>query len=108
MLACRPFGDITPIMATSRARKTESGKAHQKDLVGRLADAGEEALQRLAELPGGTRVLNGVNDLRTRVDELAKKVRGMDELEKRVARLEKQLEELKPPRSPAARSRAKR
>jgi hypothetical protein len=95
-------------MATSRPRKTESGKTQEKDFVGRLADAGEEALQKLAELPGGNRLLNGLNDLRTRVDELGKKVRGMDELEKRVTRLEKQLEELKPPRSPAARSRTKR
>ena len=94
--------------STARSRKTGGAKQQEKDFVGRLADAGEEALQKLAELPGGNRVLNGLNDLRTRVDELGKKVRGMDELEKRVTRLEKQLEELKPPRSPAARSRTKR
>jgi phage shock protein A len=94
-------------MAETRSRKTSRTRP-EKDFVGRLADAGEEALQRLTELPGGQRAVTAFNDLRTRVDELAKKVRGMDELEKRVARLEKQLEELKPPRSPAARSRAKR
>ena len=48
----------------------------------RLADAGEEALQRLADLPGGQKALKAVNDLRARVDELAKKVRGIDELER--------------------------
>jgi outer membrane murein-binding lipoprotein Lpp len=96
-------------MATRRSRqKSESAKQRDKDFVGRLADAGEDALQKLAELPGGTRVLGGFNDLRNRVDELSKKMRGIDELEARVARLEKQFEQLKPPRSPAARSRTKR
>ena len=36
----------------------------------RLADAGEEALQRIADLPGGQKALTAVNDLRTRVDDL--------------------------------------
>ena len=39
-----------------------------KDFVTRLADAGEEALQRLADLPGGQKELTAVNDLRGRVD----------------------------------------
>ena len=43
----------------------------EKDFVTRLADAGEEALQRLADLPGGQKALTAVNDLRARVDDLA-------------------------------------
>jgi uncharacterized protein YceH (UPF0502 family) len=74
-----------------------------KDLIARLADAGEEALQRLAELPGGQRALTAVNDLRTRVDDLAKKVRGIDALEARVAKLEKELAALKKAKAPARR-----
>ena len=50
---------------------TEKPKA-EKDFVSRLADAGEEALQRIADLPGGQKALTAVNDLRARVDELAK------------------------------------
>jgi len=73
-----------------------------KDLLSRLADAGEEALQRLSDLPGGQRAVNVVNDLRARVDELGKKVRGIDALEARVARLERELAGLKKP--PARRS----
>jgi len=69
----------------------------------RLADAGEEALQRLAELPGGQRAVTAVNDLRTRVDDLAKKVRGIDALELRVAKLEKELATLKKTKAPARR-----
>jgi hypothetical protein len=66
-----------------------------KDVVSRLADRGEEALQRLAELPGGKRALQAFTELRTRVDELSKKVRGIDALEARVAKLEKELAALK-------------
>lgn len=74
----------------------------------RLADAGEEALQRIAELPGGQRALTAVNDLRARVDELGKKVRGIDELETRVAKLEKELAALKKAKAPARRPTARK
>ena len=80
-----------------------SAKPGEKDLMARLADAGEEALQRIADLPGGQRALSAVNDLRTRVDDLAKKVRGIDALEARVAKLEKEIAALKKPK-PASRS----
>jgi uncharacterized small protein (DUF1192 family) len=73
----------------------------EKDLVTRLADAGEEALQRLADLPGGQKALTAMNDLRTRVDDLTKKVRGIDELEERVAKLEKEVTALKKAKAPA-------
>ena len=61
----------------------------------RLADAGEEALQKLTELPGGQKAVTAFNDLRNRVDELAKKVRGIDALEARVTKLEKDLAAVK-------------
>jgi uncharacterized protein involved in exopolysaccharide biosynthesis len=84
-----------------------TSKPGEKDLITRLADAGEDALQRLAELPGGQRALNAVNDLRSRVDDLGRKVRGIDALEARVAKLEKELAAVKKqgrstPRKPAA------
>ena len=60
-------------------------------MIARLADRGEQTLARLAELPGGAKALKAMNDLRARVDELGKKVRGIDELEQRVAKLEKEL-----------------
>ena len=75
----------------------------EKDFVTRLADAGEEALQRLADLPGGPKALTALNDLRARVDDLAKKVRGIDALEARVAKLEKELAALKRAEAPARR-----
>jgi uncharacterized protein YceH (UPF0502 family) len=74
-----------------------------KDFVTRLADAGEEALQRIAELPGGQKALGAYNDLRNRVDELAKKVRGIDALEERVVKLEKEVAALRKAKAPARR-----
>jgi hypothetical protein len=44
-----------------------------------------------------------MNDLRTRVDDMAKKVRGIDALEARVAKLEKELAALKKTKSPQRR-----
>ena len=91
---------------TTKTRRAGASKAQlqEKDFVARLADAGEEALQRLAELPGGQRALNAFNDLRASVDDLGKKVRGIDALEARVAKLEKELAALKKAKTPARRS----
>ncbi len=85
--------------------ETKTKLATDKDFVSRLADAGEEALQRLADLPGGQKALTAMNDLRSRVDDLAKKVRGIDALEERVTKLEKELAVLKKAK-PAARRQA--
>ena len=74
-------------------------------MIARLADRGEQTLARLAELPGGTKAMKAMNDLRVRVDELGKKVRGIDELEQRVAKLEKELAAVKraqKPKTPTA------
>jgi hypothetical protein len=88
---------------TTRPTKPEQAKA-EKDLLARLADAGEDALQRITELPGGQRALTAFNDLRTRVDDLTKKVRGIDALEARVAKLEKEVATLKRPKPATRRS----
>jgi uncharacterized protein YceH (UPF0502 family) len=100
---------MTPRMPETKTDTTKTRDS--KDLVGRLADAGEDALSKFAELPGGTRALNAFNDLRARVDDLSRKVRGIDELEARVAKLEKQVADLKraskaTPRSTSARKPA--
>jgi len=73
-----------------------------RDVIARLADRGEQTIARLADLPGGAKALKAVNDLRTRVDELGKKVRGIDVLETRVAKLEKELAALKRTQKPKA------
>ena len=65
------------------------------DVITRLAGKGEEALKRLADLPGGQRALEAFNDLKARVDDLSRRMRGVDELEQRVTKLEKELAALK-------------
>ena len=72
------------------------------DVIARLAGKGEQAMQKLADLPGGTRALKAFNDLRERVDELSKRVRGIDALEQRVAKLEKEVAALRRAQKPPA------
>jgi hypothetical protein len=66
-------------------------KTQQKDILTRFQDLGSEALHRLADVPGGSRLVEVANETKSRLDEMQKKLRGLDELEKRVAKLEKQL-----------------
>jgi hypothetical protein len=91
-----------------RQRAAASARLGQKDLVSRLADAGEDALQRIADLPGGQRAVGAFNDLRNRVDELSKKVRGIDALEERVSKLEREVASLKRAKPQARRSSSSR
>jgi polyhydroxyalkanoate synthesis regulator phasin len=77
-----------------------------KDVIARLANRGEDVINKLAELPGGAKALKAFNELRDRVDELGRKVRGIEALEARIATLERQVAALKPaaraPRAAAA------
>jgi hypothetical protein len=83
-------------------------RKQQKDLLTRLGDVGEEALSRVAGSPATARVLDTVGGMRERLDDVQKKVRGLDALEQRVAQLEKRVEELSKPKrtTSATRSRA--
>ena len=76
----------------------------QNDILSRVTGIGAEALHKLAEVPGGTRLVEMMNESKARVDDMQKKLRGLDALEERVATLEKQLAAMakKPaPRKPA-------
>ena len=77
-----------------------------KDLLARLADAGEDAIVQLTKTAAGKAVVDAANQTRTRLDELTKRVRGVEALEARVAALEKQVAALK--KKPAARKPAAR
>jgi uncharacterized membrane protein YccC len=68
--------------------------ARRTDLLGRLADLGEEAIQRLQDTPGADRAVSAVTTLRDRLDELQKRVRGLEELEKRLAAVERKVDKL--------------
>jgi hypothetical protein len=64
------------------------------DLLGRLADMSEEAIQRLSDAPGADKVLGAMNAMRERTDELQKRVRGLESLEERLAALERKVDKL--------------
>ena len=66
----------------------------RNDLLGRLADLSEEAIQRLSDVPGADKALTAINTLRERTDELQKRVRGLEGLEARIVELEKKVEKL--------------
>ena len=68
--------------------------ARRNDLLGKLADFGEEAIQRLSDAPGGDRIVGALNATRERVDELQKRVRGLEDLEKRLSALERKVDKL--------------
>ncbi len=84
----------------ARSRKTQ-----EKDVVSRLGDAGEDALQRLSDLPGGKLMLKAMAEVRGGVDELATKLRRIDPLERRVAAVEKRLDSLEKPKATATAAR---
>jgi hypothetical protein len=81
----------------------------KQDLFSKLADRGEDVVGKITEMPAAQRLLDAGMQLKDRVDELQKKVRGLDALEQRVAALEKKVDQLgrssrtAPKRAPAQR-----
>jgi hypothetical protein len=73
-----------------------------KDFASKLADAGGEAMQKLSDLPMGKVLVDGAQQLRERLDELATRIRAIDPLEKRVTTLEERLAALEKKSKPAA------
>jgi hypothetical protein len=63
-----------------------------KDLLARLTDLSEGAVQRLAEAPGADRAVQALKGLGDKVDELQRRTRGFEELEKRLTALEKRVD----------------
>jgi uncharacterized small protein (DUF1192 family) len=86
---------------------TETVEPDERDLLTRLTDAGEEAMGWIrTEVPGGKRAMQAASELRARVDELAKRVSGMDEIEQRVAALEAEVAGLRKAEKPAPKPKA--
>jgi hypothetical protein len=76
------------------------------DLFKQLADRGEDVVGRISDMPAAQRIVDAGMQLKARVDEMQKKMRGLDDLERRVKALEKKVAELSG--GPAKRSTAKR
>ena len=79
----------------------------QKDLLTRLGDAGEEALSRVAGSQTTARVVDTLGGMRERLDDMQKKVRGLDALEQRVTKLEQRVDELSKPKRATASTRSR-
>jgi TolA-binding protein len=69
-------------------------KTSQRTLVSRLADAGEEAIQKLSTAPGGDRLLGAVNAMRDRMDDMQKQLRAIATIEKRLSAIERRLDKI--------------
>jgi hypothetical protein len=74
----------------------------RQSIVDRLADLGEEAIQRIGNAPGGDKVLAAMAGTRDRMDDLQKRVRGLEALDKRVEEIEARLDKLEGKSKPSA------
>jgi hypothetical protein len=68
--------------------------AKRRNIVEQLADAGEEAIQRIGGAPGADRVLGALGSLREGVGDLQKRMRGVEGFEERLNALERRLDKL--------------
>ena len=83
-----------------------------KSTLDRLTSLGEEVIGKASQNPNLARVVGAATQLKERVDDLSKRVRGLEAMEKRIADLEQRLKKLegaqtravsaakKPPESP--------
>lgn len=65
-----------------------------KNPLDRLASLGEEVLGKAASNPTAHKLLQSATQLKDRVDDLSKRVRGLEAMEKRINQLEKRLAKL--------------
>ena len=75
-----------------------------KDILTRLADRGEQVVGRITDLPGAKAIMDSTTSLGKRLDEVQKRLRSIDPLEKRVTAVEKRLDKLDGKGSSEARS----
>lgn len=62
--------------------------------LSQLASIGEDVLEKASQNPTANRVLKGAAQMKDRVDDLSKRVRGLEAMEKRVTGLEARLAKL--------------
>ena len=62
--------------------------APRQDIFSKLADAGEEVIARVAGMPGAARALGQAQTSLHRLDDLQKRLLGVEALERRIVELE--------------------
>ena len=65
-----------------------------KSTIDRLTSLGEEVLGKASQNPTAHRVLQGAIQMKDHVDDLSKRVRGLEAMEKKIAQLEKRIAKL--------------
>ena len=65
-----------------------------KSTLDRLTSLGEEVIGKASQNPNLARVVNAATQMRYRVDDLSKRVRGLEGMEKRINELEQRLKKL--------------
>jgi hypothetical protein len=69
-----------------------------KDLLARLTDLSEGAIQRISEAPGAEKAYQALKGLGERVDDLQRRTRSIPDMEKRLTALEKKVDALSKPK----------
>jgi hypothetical protein len=69
--------------------------------ISQLASLGEEVLGKASQNPTAARVIGSAMQLKDRVDDLSKRVRGLEAMEQRIAALEERLDEIEKPKRKA-------
>lgn len=65
-----------------------------KNPLDKLANLGEEVLEKASQSPNVARIVQGAAQMKDRVDDLTKRVRGLEGMEKRLGDLEKRIAKL--------------
>ena len=65
-----------------------------KSTLERLTTLGEEVIGKASQNPNLARVVGAATQLKDRVDDLSKRVRGLESMEKRIAALDERLKKL--------------
>jgi hypothetical protein len=86
----------------ARRKETREG-----DIISRLADAGEDALRQLVDLPRRT-VVGAIDGAERRLRDAGTKLRAVDPLYGRVVAIEKRLDSIEKPKKAPARRASRR
>ena len=75
-----------------------------KSTIDRLTSLGEQVIGKASQNPTANRVLQSAMQMKERVDDLSKRVRGLEAMEKQIAELEKRVAKLEGAAKRAAKS----
>jgi polyhydroxyalkanoate synthesis regulator phasin len=88
----------------------KNGTSMNRNPLAQLQSLGEDVLEKASQNPRTARLVQGANQAKNLLDDLTKRVRGLEAMEKRLAELESRVKKLetkkptprKPPSPPAS------